>query len=101
VDIKSRVQDPATYVAQPAVARRLVEGEAEDGAEQGSDTRRASQPLACWKKTIEKFRVGARLANPCKTFKDGSQSSYTMSTKNGIRHKKYASTRKALAPERL
>jgi hypothetical protein len=34
------------------------------------------------------------------TLKDGSQSSYAISTKNGIRHKRNFGTRKALAPEK-
>jgi hypothetical protein len=40
------------------------------------------------------FVVGARLASPHGTLKDGSQSSYAISTKNGIRHEKNAGTRK-------
>jgi hypothetical protein len=46
------------------------------------------------------FVVGARLASPHGTLKDGSQSSYAISTKNSIRHEKNAGTRKALAPEK-
>jgi hypothetical protein len=47
------------------------------------------------------FVVGARLASPHGTLKDSSQSSYVISTKNGIRHKKNAGTRKALASEKV
>jgi hypothetical protein len=74
-----------------------------------SGTRRVSQPLACWRKTIERFRSEGRpwrlipppslLARGSPVYmglKDGSQSSYTISTKNGIRHKKNVGTRKAL-----
>jgi hypothetical protein len=42
------------------------------------------------------FVVGARLTSPHGTLKDSSQSSYAISTKNGIRHKKNAGTRKVL-----
>ena len=45
--------------------------------------------------------LGAWLASPHGTLKDGSQSSYAISTKNGIRHKKNTSTRKVLTPEKV
>jgi hypothetical protein len=46
------------------------------------------------------FVVGAPLASSHGTLKDGFQSSYAISTKNGSRHKKNAGTRMALAPEK-